>query len=400
MRQARFRAKLTALLLAILLFSGCWDRREVEDIGFVHVLGVDWAPENQVTLTVQIALPRSIGVGSAAGGTGSGGDAPPVLVERVTQPTMTEALRDLETFSSRRISLVHLKAVIFGEEMARTDLRAHLGILTRPREMRRNIMLLVAEGKAEDLLTVKPEMERDPGRYVEDLTRRAFERTARAPRQDLHEFLLAYETHAQDAMLPLIQERLLEPGLEEQPNRNARLLGTAVFRGDRMIGKLSAEETETLLFLTREMGSFIETIPAPGAPDYQVAVELTGERRSVEVDISGPLPRFHMHIHAEAELREIEEGKQGIVSPEGLRELEQILSHQLQTKSRHLIEKLQQEHKADLVGFGQHLKPRFVDWPSWVAYRWKEKYPTVEIEVSVDVSIRRVGMTFQQAEPR
>lgn len=392
------RPLLLGLLLALLLQTGCWDRKAAEDLGFVTSIGLDSGPDNTVIVTVQIENPRAV---SAAPRGGSDPVTPPVVVQRVQQPTVTEALRDLETFTNRRISLVQTKIVVFGRDLAMEGMQAHLGVLTRSRELRRNIQVMVADGTAEDVLTAKPALERDPSLFLEDLARRAYERTARAPRVSLHDFLTAYERKGRDAILPMVRKKLTRPGLEYKERIKNELSGTAVFRGPKMVGELGAEETETLLLLTGNLGFLQEAMPVPGAPKHQVVFALRPEQRRVTVvTTAGSRPQLQMQITAEGELRELEEDPSSLVTPEGLRELEDMLARQLTRKSTGLIRKLQTELKADAIGFGDYLRVRFIDWPSWEAYDWPKLFPEAEIKVTVDVILRRAGMTFHPVRSR
>lgn len=52
------------ILLVLALFAaGCWDLKEIEDLGFVTGVGVDAAPRGEVKLLVQILNPRVVGGG-------------------------------------------------------------------------------------------------------------------------------------------------------------------------------------------------------------------------------------------------------------------------------------------------------------------------------------------------
>lgn len=386
-----------ALLLVLLLQTGCWDRKAAEDLGFVTAIALDRAPNNTVVVTVQIENPRAV---SATPGGGPEPGTPPVVVQRVEQPTVTEALRDLETFTNRRISLVQTKIVIFGRTLAEEGVEPHLGILTRNRELRRTIQVMVADGTAEDILTVRPALERDPSLFLEDLARRAYERTARAPRVNLHEFLTAYERKGRDAILPMVRKKLTKPGLEYQERMKAELAGAAVFRGARMVGELNPEETETLLLLTGNLGALQEALPLPGSPKHQGVFSLRPEVRRVSVVGTGSRPQLVMDITAEGELRELEDDPGALVTPEGLRQLEELLAQQLAKKANRLVKRLQTDLKADTVGFGDYLRTRFIDWPTWEAYNWPKHFPEAEIKVSVGVILRRAGMTFRPVQPK
>lgn len=391
---------LLAVIIGSMLLGGCWDRKGAEDIAFVTAIGLDAAEDGHIAVTIAIANPRAVAGQNVVGGGGGGENGVPSLVQRMVQPTVTEALRDLETFTNRRISLVHTKVILFGEELAKQGLDPHLGILTRYRELRRNIRVMLVEGTAEKMLTTRPVLERDPSLFLEDLARRAEERTARAPNTTLHRMLIAFESQAEQAALPVIKPYLMEPGLEQQPTEKARLEGAALFRGGKVVGKLSPDDTETLLMLTGHARTFTETIPAGHDPGPQIAFIIHSERRQIQVDVSGKAPRFLMTVDVEADLRESETSRINLITTEGVEVLENRLSRQLTERGNALVRRLQQEFNADAVGFGKQLRMRFLDWPSWIAYDWPERFAGAQIEVSVKMHLRRVGMTFQPVESR
>ncbi len=99
-------------------------RREIEDVALVLSLGLDQAPgTNRVRLTVQIAVPRALGSGNPSAGS-SDPNTPPAVVESVEAGTITEALRELETFINRRVTFMHLKSIVFGRELAEAGRRS------------------------------------------------------------------------------------------------------------------------------------------------------------------------------------------------------------------------------------------------------------------------------------
>ena len=394
------RTFLAAVVALSVLLTGCWDRKGAEDIAFVTAIGLDAADDGKISVTVAIANPRAIAGQNVVGG-GSGGEmGVPSVVQRMVQPTMTEALRDLETFTNRRISLVHTKVILFGEELARQGLESHLGILTRFRELRRNVRVMMVEGTAQKLLTTRPVLERDPSLFLEDLARRAEERTARAPNVTLHDFLVRLESLAEQAVLPVIKPYVMEPGLEERPNEKSRMEGTAILREDQVVGLLSPDDTEIFLLLTGNARTFTETILEGTGEDHRIAFTMHTEKTKVQLDTTGKVPSFRVQVEVEGDLRESERPRSDLGTPEAVDELEERLSRQITARTNSMVKRMQQEFKSDTLGLGKHVRSRFLDWPSWVAYKWPEKFPTAQIQVEVRVHLRRIGMTFQPVRAR
>lgn len=54
-------------LIALLAGFGCWDLKEIEDLGFVTGIGVDTAPHGNIKLLAQLLNSRVVG-GTPRGG--------------------------------------------------------------------------------------------------------------------------------------------------------------------------------------------------------------------------------------------------------------------------------------------------------------------------------------------
>ncbi|MCL6615265.1 MAG: hypothetical protein K6U03_11755, partial [Firmicutes bacterium] len=169
----RLRA-LLPVFLALAAATGCWDREEVENLGLVLALGIDSLPKQRVEVTVQVAIPISLspsGGGAGAGG-GGGGGAPAQVVTK-TANSLPEAFRAINRTLSRRITLAQNRLIVFGEETAKKGLRPYLGLLARYREFRRTMQIVVAKGRAKEVLSIRPELEKNPSEYLLDLIRQA-----------------------------------------------------------------------------------------------------------------------------------------------------------------------------------------------------------------------------------
>ena len=57
------KLKFISILIMVLFLSGCWDRMEIEDIGYVAVIGIDDGDFDNLRITFQITNPQ---VGTSA----------------------------------------------------------------------------------------------------------------------------------------------------------------------------------------------------------------------------------------------------------------------------------------------------------------------------------------------
>lgn len=103
------------LLLLTASISGCWSRREIEDIAFVTMTGVDQGEsEGEVILTIHVAKPSS-----GAGGPQGEPDARLVATYSAVGATVAEASARVADRLPRRITWAHSTIIAVGERYAR-----------------------------------------------------------------------------------------------------------------------------------------------------------------------------------------------------------------------------------------------------------------------------------------
>ncbi len=108
-------AKIIFWLLFLLLTTGCWGSRETDEIAYSLAMGFDKGPGEFITITFQIANPRSNADASSNGE----GKSQSMLTTSTIARLPIAALTLLNTERTREISLLHNTAYIFSEELAR-----------------------------------------------------------------------------------------------------------------------------------------------------------------------------------------------------------------------------------------------------------------------------------------
>jgi spore germination protein KC len=105
-------------ILSIFYLAGCWDIREINEIGFVMAAGVDKAKDSdKFVVTVQLANPKPI-----AAEKGKAAQGEPIWVLSAEGRTIFEAVRELSLVSSRRIVWGHNYIVIIGQSLAENNI--------------------------------------------------------------------------------------------------------------------------------------------------------------------------------------------------------------------------------------------------------------------------------------
>ena len=92
---------LLATLVSVPLLSGCWDRVEVNDLAIVTAAAINKKDDNQIELSIQIFIPKTLSSGGGEAG-GSGGGKMTVTASQ-TGKNIAEALSKLHGKMPREI---------------------------------------------------------------------------------------------------------------------------------------------------------------------------------------------------------------------------------------------------------------------------------------------------------
>ena len=139
--------------------SGCWDIREINELGFVTAVGIDKAhPPNKYSVTVQIANACSASAKSEQGQTQSG-----VWIGTAEGKSIFDAIRNLIRISSKRVMWAHNNVMIIGESLAKKSIAPVADFFTHNPETTNETPVVVAKGDAKDYISAKAGTETPSG---------------------------------------------------------------------------------------------------------------------------------------------------------------------------------------------------------------------------------------------
>lgn len=400
---------LLLLLLAALVSAGCWDRRELEETGFVLAVGVDKGDKSRYAVTAVIAIPAKMAGGKGGGG---GDKEKPVLQTTVEAPTVAGAISLIDSYLDRRISFLHTKALFMAEDLARESGLTTMDEFVRFRQARRTIFYIVTKGKASAFLKkMDVQLEKDPQRFIEQMTYN-YRATGMIPAaSQIQSFVTSVNTGYTQPITyyaALKEQDSDSTDKGEQPEHpedggftageiprkggpNLELFGAAAFRHDKMVGVLTGEEVRYILLLQDKFqrGSF--NIPDPRSPGEFVSLDVRrGRPMGVQVDLSGDRPRLTVMITLEAEILAMQPGID-YTEPEFQPRLEAAAEAEITSGVRSLIRKTQ-DWNADVIGFGSAVVKEFPTIAAWDSYRWPDRYRDADIRINVRMTLRRFGL--------
>lgn len=398
------RAILAFCIVAMaLLAGGCWNRREVETLGFVIAVGVDRSPEGRVELTAQIAIPSLLGGGGGVlggGGGGGGGGVPPrraFWTITSAGDTVFDAVRNFLSQSTRRINWSHNEVIVFSEAYARNGVRDALDFFDRDGEPRRTAWVMVArDTPIQAILTADFPTERLGGVAIDELISVSRSGLGKAHHADLNHFLRSLSAPGMEPFatgLMLAATERGTPGEEKQGvlKQHLRALGNAVFRGDRMVGWIDERESRGMVFMHETLTSTILVVPCPGEEERKVSIEVLHTSSSITPEVKNGRIAMKIELSLEGNVGDVGCSKRP--DQQWVRSVERRVAAEVRKEVELVLKRTQKELKVDMIGFGLALyrhEPRM--WEQ-VKDRWDELFPDVPVTVDVQANVRRTGLT-------
>lgn len=399
--------RLTVYLIAIMSLmwaaSGCWSRREIEDLAFVMAIGVDRSPSGNIQMTAQFAKPEAMGSAE-----GPKSQEKPFWVATTEGHTMFEAFRNLGYISPKRPYLPHNNFYIFGEDLFREmGIKPFLDLINRDPEPRLTARISVVKGAtAKDLLQAEFEGMPMSAVALRGIMNHLTKAWGTIHETTIRDFLDRMESEGIEPIAMGAEVIPFEPDIEiegevsrEQIKARATLGGTAVFKGDYLVGWLDSFETRGLNWILGKVNNTVVEFPHPGAEDKRVSVEILRATGSFEVQVEDEDVRAFIEVNAVGNLGCIQEPVDFIKQPEVWTQFEKGAEKAIEDEIARAVAALQRLG-SDAVGFGQYIfrrKPK--EWES-LKHRWDEIFPAIGVDIDVTVHLRGMGVVLKSAETK
>lgn len=384
--------KILIILIIVLLFTtGCWNRREINELAITLAIGLDTTMDGQYLVTAQVVNPGEV----AAMGTGGSSS---VVIYQAKGETVFEAFRKMTREAPRKIYPSHLRILVIGESLAKEGIGKPLDLLFRDWELRSDFYISIAKGmNAEDILKVPTTLEKIPANHLFDtlkVSEKAWSATSSVTLDDLIADLVS------DGKQPVLtgieafikgnEEAALSKRNEEMIDSPARLLydGLAVFDKDKLIGWLNEKQGRTYNAVTNKVKSTVVNISCP--KEGKAVLQLLQSKAKVKGKVKNGKPEIDIEFQREYNVGEIE-CNIDLTKPETIDKLEKIEEQRATKMFEQSIKQVQEEFEVDIFGFGEAVHR--ADPKAWkkLSKNWDKEFEELPVNIKVEAKIRRIG---------
>ncbi len=392
---------LIQLLIITFLLTGCWSAVEIDDMIFINALAVDLNKKGEYEITAIISNPTTIFSQTFVGKTG-GNQRNHFLIETSSGRTIFDAIGKISHSLSEKIYFGHMDAVIFGEKVAREKMVSSLDYFTRGNQFRPNIQLLVAKGKASDIIKNTPEFNTTLGLEIMDYSKpnryaTSFKIT------DISQFTKVFNSRTSDAATAVIISTKKVPekekGVKQKPgNKEPKIPlltgidGTAVFKDSNLIGFFNQQETHGLFWIRGKMKNEVVPISCGKYNNGYVSVVIRENDSQYIPHINNKNQEITVKTTVEAEIGEITCSSLNLNS-ENIEYLNKQLEKHIKHEATAALNKAQKQWEADVFGFGQAIYREYpLEWNQF-ASNWKNGVlKDLKVNLKVKANLSRYGL--------
>ncbi|SES10940.1 Ger(x)C family spore germination protein [Psychrobacillus sp. OK032] len=380
--------KILLLLSLIFLLSGCWDKRELNELAITMALGIDQSDDGY-KVSAQVVVPSEL---SSKGGAGHS----QIVLFQATGKTLDDALRKLTKESPRLIYPGHLQMLVFGESLAKEGIGKALDFISRNWEVRADFYLVVAkDSTAEEILNVQTPLENMPSNSMFNTLQKATVNNSTTTGIKLVDFIGDLERKGNEPVLTgIIITGDKKSGSNKQnldsisPSARIKYDGLAIFKEDKLIGWLDEYDTRGYNGITNQVKRAVSTVACP--EEGEVNLEIQNYQAKLKSKTVNSSPKLEIKIEVTANVGAVE-CFIDLRKEETITELEKTFENQIKENIHHTIKTVQNDFNSDVFGFGATIYQQ--DPKEWkkIQDNWEEEFPNLKVNVDVNVKIEHVG---------
>jgi len=382
---------LILIIVISLLVSGCWSRKELDELAIAMSLGIDKA-DDQYLVSVQLVNPSEVAVKA-----GGGGYQTPVTVFSTVSPTLLGAVRNITSIAPRKVYLAQLRTIVIGEDVAKDGIGPVLDYLARDREIREEdlFILIAKEGKAMDTLKVLTHLDKIPAMKMYGALQTLEKYWASIPVITLNEVAYALSDGKKYPVIPGVF--IVGDVKEGNSSQNVQFVespaflqfgGTAAFYKDKLVGWLNETEGKGFNYISDRVHKTNGDMACPN--DGIITMDVIRSKTRVKGKVKNGMPEMDVYIRLETNVADVQ-CDIDITDTKVIDELQKLGAERLEEVLRSSLDKVQHELKTDIFGFGEVIhraNPR--EWKK-LEDDWIDIFPEVPVNIHIKYFIRNVG---------
>lgn len=377
------------LILLLPLLSGCYNYRELNELGITTAVSIDYK-DNNFYVIAEVINPIKQQDASSSNNS-------PFVNYNSSSSSLQDAFRKVVLESPRQLYAAQLEIIVLSEEVVNNHLEEVLEYFARDPEARTEIKIIVAKTedstKAITLQTLLTSL--SSSNIIKSLDLQSKVLGMDYP-VTLNELLNMYIDPYLEVVLPsMTLYGNYEIGDEKEnittssPKAIVKIDGSTITKDNKILGYLDLEESKILNLIN---GKLKETIIKMNYYDGYIIFEPNRIKVSRELDIKNNI--IKINISGYSKTKEIQSNID-LKDPKEVKKLNKALNMELEKKITDTFNSIREKYDTDVFGFQElyyrtdykYFKENCTNW-------YEDIYPKIKLEVKANVRLYEKGSTL------
>lgn len=377
------------LILLLPLLSGCYNYRELNELGITTAVSIDYK-DNNFYVIAEVINPIKQQDASSSNNS-------PFVNYNSSSSSLQDAFRKVVLESPRQLYAAQLEIIVLSEEVVNNHLEEVLEYFAIDPEARTEIKIIVAKTedstKAITLQTLLTSLSSSNIIKSLDLQSKVL---GMAYPVTLNELLNMYIDPYLEVVLPsMTLYGNYEIGDEKEnittssPKAIVKIDGSTITKDNKILGYLDLEESKILNLIN---GKLKETIIKMNYYDGYIIFEPNRIKVSRELDIKNNI--IKINISGYSKTKEIQSNID-LKDPKEVEKLNKALNMELEKKITDTFNSIREKYDTDVFGFQElyyrtnykYFKENCTNW-------YEDIYPKIKLEVKANVRLYEKGSTL------
>lgn len=377
------------LILLLPLLSGCYNYRELNELGITTAVSIDYK-DNNFYVIAEVINPIKQQDASSSNNS-------PFVNYNSSSSSLQDAFRKVVLESPRQLYAAQLEIIVLSEEVVNNHLEEVLEYFARDPESRTEIKIIVAKTedstKAITLQTLLTSL--SSSNIIKSLDLQSKVLGMSYP-VTLNELLNMYIDPYLEVVLPsMTLYGNYEIGDEKEnittssPKAIVKIDGSTITKDNKILGYLDLEESKILNLIN---GKLKETIIKMNYYDGYIIFEPNRIKVSRELDIKNNI--IKIDISGYSKTKEIQSNID-LKDPKEIEKLNKALNMELEKKITDTFNSIREKYSTDVFGFQElyyrtdykYFKENCTNW-------YEDIYPKIKLEVKANVRLYEKGSTL------
>lgn len=381
--------KIKYIILLLPLLSGCYNYRELNELGITTAVSIDYKDNNFILIAEVINPIKQQDV--------SASNNSPFVNFTSVAPSIQEAFRNTVLESPRQLYLSQLEIILVSEEIINNHLEEFLEFFSREPETRTEIKVIIAKtDESTKGITIQSLLTNFSSSNILESLEVQNKLLGLTQEVTINELLNMYLDPNLEIVLPsMILYGSSDIGDEKEnittsiPKTLVKVGTTSVIKDGKILGYLSEEESKTVNLINGNLTKTILKIPYE---DGYVVFEPNRIKTKQKLNIKDN--KITIEISGFSKIKEFHTNK-NIKNMKTVEELNKYFNKEIENMIKDNFNQIREKYNTDMFGFQElYYRTDHKYFKKYCSNWYETTFPNIELEVKSNIKLYEKGNTL------